>query len=1161
MGSVELSLRHLKNPDFGRISDSRNEAVVSLGAPHVDSFNFFLGKGLQETVMDVPPLEFSLKNGSRVMLRLTSATIGKPRLPPGAGQIKDYNLYPKECVERKSSYTAPVSVDLEWCVDSAGPFTHRQSFGEIPILVMSKNCHLYGLSPKELVEHGELVNETGGYFIINGACRVLRLLMCNRRNFPVALTRESWKRRDTGFTDKGVMIRCVQDDQVSTINVLHYLSTGEAKLEFVLRRELFFVPLIMCLKALLDYTDRQIYQHLIRGRENDAYFLEQIKAMLGKLQDEGIYTSQMCKEYIGRSFRHRLVQTLPEWYTDADVCNYLLKHHILIHLKTYREKFDTLCLIARKLYAYVGGECKMESVDAVSMQEVTLGGHTCLQYLKEKMTDLLVAVKWFLQIKDKKEAGPWNIHEGDIKRAASRAKGTGSAFQSFIASGALSSRTGCGLMQTTGLTVVMDHLNRMRDLSHLRAIHRGAFFIEMKTIEPRRLTGEAWGFICPVHTPDGAPCGLLNHLAKNCIVLNEMPENPQGIFQALIRLGMTPTQNIAPVPYSQCLEVVLDGGLVGYIRKNEAEKFANKLRILKTQGEIFKYTEIVHIPGRKYGGQYPGLFLATGVSRMLRPVINLDTHTIEYVGTLEQLYLNVAVTPEDIEEGVHTHLEIDKTTIFSNIGKLVPFSDCNPIPRNMYQCQMGKQTMGTPFHNFAAQTTNKAYRLQYPQVPLVRNAHYDDINMEEFCMGFNAVVAIISYTGYDMEDAMILNKCSMERGLAHGEIYKTEIVDLAVMQGGNKMKYSLGETNFVFRRNPLDATQKNFLDSSGLPYPGAQLQEGDPYYCMYDLNQRTYRTTTYKGEDCVVDKCGIMAANLNLGECQRASITIRVKRNPIIGDKFASRSGQKGIMSRLYPTEDLPFSERGIMPDIIFNPHGIPSRMTAGKLIELVAGKSAAEFGLSFNSTPFKFSDENPAVDYFGKILEKAGFNYYGEDVLYSGTDGRMLEVEIFEGVIYYQRLRHMTADKWQVRATGAMDLTLRQPVKGRKRGGAIRVGEMERDCLISHGAAYNLKDRLMDCSDISQEWVCENCGGLLEPSLLPDGGSKLYAGQQPECLACGPSATVRQVSLPYALRYLVAELTCVGIKTQLGLRSAGEVINGRRVQLTAHESHAEQPA
>ncbi|KAG0723413.1 DNA-directed RNA polymerase I subunit RPA2 [Chionoecetes opilio] len=1062
--SVQLSLRHLKDPNFGRIPETRNEAVVSLGAPHVDSFNFFLGKGLQEIVLDIPPLEFALKNGSRIKLMLSGAVVSKPRLPAGVGRANDYNLYPKECVERKSSYTAPITVELEWSVNSGEVRMHRQSLGDIPIMIMSQNCHLHGLTPKQLVKHGELVNETGGYFIINGSCRVLRLLMCNRRNFPVALTRETWKRRDVGFTDKGVMMRCVKDDQVSCVNILHYLSTGGAKLEFVLSREQFFMPLVMCLKALVDETDRQIYHHLIQGREKDTYFAEQVKAMLGKLQDEDIFSHQKCQEYIGKSFRHRLTQILPEWYSDAAVCKYLLKHHVFIHLKTNREKFDTLCLMARKLYAYVGGETKMESVDAVSMQEVTLGGHTYLQYLREKMIDMMTAVKWALMFKDKKEAGVWHVQETDIKRAASKAKGTGSAFQSFIATGSLFSKSGCGLMQHSGLTVVFDHLNRMRDMSHLRAIHRGAFFVEMKTVEPRRLTGEAWGFICPVHTPDGAPCGLLNHLSKNCIVLNEMPENPGALYLALTKLGMTPLHSTPPVPHAQCLEVVLEGGLVGLIRKNEAQKFANKLRIMKTRGEIFKYTEIVLIPERKYGGQYPGLFLATGVGRMLRPVINW-TLALWSLWEPWSRYTSLWLS-------VHTHLEVDKTSIFSNIGKLVPFSDNNPIPRNMYQCQMGKQTMGTPFHNYAAQTTSKAYRLQYPQVPLVRNAHYDDINMEEFCMGFNAVVAIISYTGYDMEDAMVLNKCAMERGLAHGQIYKTEIVDLSALEGGKGRKRSVAESNFMFRRNPTDANQKSFLDSSGLPYPGTQLKEADPYYSVYDLNQRSYRTTPYKGEDCVVDKCAIMAASFTPGECQRASITIRVKRNPIIGDKFASRSGQKGIMSRLYPTEDLPFSERGIMPDIIFNPHGIPSRMTAGKLIELVAGKSAAEFGLSFDSSPFKFSDENPAVDYFGRILEKAGFNYYGEDVLYSGTDGRMLEVEIFEGIIYYQRLRHMTADKWQVRATGAMDLTLRQPVKGRKRGGAIRIGEMERDCLISHGAAYNLKDRLMDSSDISQVGV-----------------------------------------------------------------------------------------
>ncbi|XP_047488694.1 DNA-directed RNA polymerase I subunit RPA2-like [Penaeus chinensis] len=899
----------------------------------------------------------------------------------------------------------------------------------------SKNCNLYKMTPKELVAHGELVNETGGFFIVNGAARILRLLSANRRNYPVAMSRESWRKRNDFFTEKGILIRCVQEDETSSVNVLHYLVTGEAKLEFTLKRQFFFVPLIMCLKVFMDYSDQQIFTHLTRGREKDMYYTEKIKIMMRELQAEGLFTQSMCKAYVGKSFRHKVSDILPEWYSDEEVCEFLFHHHVLTHLRTSVEKYHTLCL-----------------------------------------------------------------------------------------------------------TVIMEHLNRMRDLSHLRAIHRGAYFVDMKTIEPRRLTGEAWGFICPVHTPDGAPCGLLNHLAENCVVVTSPPENPNEIRSVLNQLGMTAVDSPPLAPHAECLEVMLDGSFIGYIRNDEAEEFALKLRTMKARGEIFKYTEIVLIPRRKFGGQYAGLFLATSITRMMRPVINLATNTVEYVGTLEQLYLNVAVSPEGIEEGIHTHLEVSKTAILSNIGKLVPFSDCNPNPRNMYQCQMGKQTMGTPFHNWRTQTANKVYRLQYPQVPLVRNAHYDKINMEEFCMGFNAVVAIISYTGYDMEDAMVLNKCSMERGLAHGQIYKTEVVDLVQRQG----KRAASEITHMFRRNPQELGHKAFLDKHGLPHPGTQLTEGDPYYCVYDLRQRTYRLTKYKGEDCVVDKYTIMAASIVGEECQRACITIRIKRNPIIGDKFASRSGQKGIMSRLYPVEDLPFSERGIMPDIIFNPHGIPSRMTAGKLIELVAGKSAAEFGKSFDSTPFEFSDENPAVDYFGKILEKAGFNYYGEDVLYSGTDGRMLDVQIFEGIIYYQRLRHMTADKWQVRATGAIDTITRQPVKGRKRGGAIRFGEMERDCLISHGAVYTLKDRLLDCSDCSTEWVCDSCGGMMSPSVRLTGGSRFYGRRQPECAVCGPDASVRQINLPYAFKYLVAELASVGINTKMNLKSAEDIIAQR---------------
>ncbi|XP_068242605.1 DNA-directed RNA polymerase I subunit RPA2 [Palaemon carinicauda] len=1126
--SVELSLKHLTSKDFGKIPKTANKKVEALAFPHVESFNYFLQEGLDAVLAGFDDIEFTLGESNNVSLSITEVVVGKPELGSNEASVK--NLYPKECRERGSTYSAPLMATVTCSCNGNTLLPIRLSLGNIPIMVKSKNCHLYKLTAEELVKRGELANEPGGYFIVNGSSKVMRMLIANRSNYPMAMVRDSWKKRLDGITEKGVFIRSEAIDQSHVVNVLHYLTTGDAKLQFIMKNQAYFIPLLMVLKALMDFTDHQIFLHLIRGRESDKYFKEKIKNMMLSLQHEGLYNQEMCKKYIGKAFRHKCTDIFPSWFTDDQICEQLLRRCVLIHVPTDAEKFSTLCMMARKLYAFVADEAKAENADNLSMQQVTLGGYTYLQYTKELLTGFLFSMKYQMLKISKKHGETWQISDKEFREIAFKTKKVGPAIQYLLATGTLRSKTGCGLMQTTGLSVLVEHINRMRDLSHLRSVHRGTYFSEMKTLEPRRLTGEAWGFICPVHTPDGAPCGLLNHLSQDCVIVNEVFKEKNKLLLVLTSLGMIAINSHPYMPYEECLEVVLDGVFVGYVPVANADSFAQCLRLMKTRGQIFKYTEIVLIKKRKYGGQYPALFIATSLGRMMRPVINLSTNTVEYIGTFEQLYLDIAVSPEDCEL-VQTHMEISKTTILSNVAKLVPFSDCNPIPRNMYQCQMGKQSMGTPFHNWKSQTTSKCYRLQYPQVALVRNSHYDDMNMEEFCMGFNAVVAICSYTGYDMEDAMVINKCSMERGLGHGQIYKSEFIDLS-----QSTTISSTTPYVYFKRDPDIADLEKTLDLYGLPYPGTKLSEGDPYYCTYNIQTRIYRLVKYKGEDCCVDKYSIMGASTTKYDFQRVNITLRVQRTPIIGDKFASRAGQKGILSRLCPSEDLPFSDRGITPDLMFNPHGIPSRMTAGVLLELLGGKAAAEFGKSFDSTPFEFSDEDPAVDYFGKILEKGGFNYYGEDTLYSGTDGRMIEAKIFMGIIYYQRLRHMTADKWQVRQTGPIDKLTRQPIKGRKKGGAIRFGEMERDCLISHGASYALQDRLLGCSDAHEEWICEQCQESMSPIIKLEEGNYHIRSRLPVCALCGPSATLHKVTMPYAFKYLVAELATIGISTKFGI-------------------------
>lgn len=206
----------------------------------------------------------------------------------------------------------------------------------------------------------------------------------------------------------------------------------------------------------------------------------------------------------------------------------------------------------------------------------------------------------------------------------------------------------------------------------------------------------------------------------------------------------------------------------------------------------------------------------------------------------------------------------------------------------------------------------------------------------------------------------------------------------------------------------------------------------------------------------------------------------------MIGDKFSSRHGQKGVCSQKYPAIDMPFSESGMQPDVIINPHAFPSRMTIGMFVESIAAKAGALHGYAQDATPFSFSEDDTPVDYFGEQLRKAGYNYYGNEPMYSGVTGQEFKADIYLGVVYYQRLRHMVNDKWQVRTTGKMDQLTRQPIKGRKRGGGIRFGEMERDALIAHGTSFLLQDRLMNCSDYSTAWVCRTCGSMVSLGYDP---------------------------------------------------------------------------
>lgn len=500
---------------------------------------------------------------------------------------------------------------------------------------------------------------------------------------------------------------------------------------------------------------------------------------------------------------------------------------------------------------------------------------------------------------------------------------------------------------------------------------------------------------------------------------------------------------------------------------------------------------------------------------------------------------------------------------------------------------MGKQTMGTPGSAIRHRTDNKMYRLQTGQTPIVRAPLHNAYGFDNFPNGTNAVVAVISYTGYDMDDAMILNKSAHERGFGHGTIYKTKKISLK----NDSRTRSVASIEKMFGFAPGGSARswhRDSLDGDGLPYIGQELKAGDLLCAWHTVSSDgrgglenkdgvTHFEKYKDDEGAYIEEVRVIGSESGNEPAQMLSVKLRIPRSPTIGDKFSSRHGQKGVASQKWPSIDMPFSESGIQPDVIINPHAFPSRMTIGMFVESLAGKAGALHGLAQDSTPFKFDEENTAGNYFGHQLMKAGYNFHGNEPMYSGITGEEFAADIYIGVVYYQRLRHMVNDKYQVRTTGPVVPLTGQPIKGRKKGGGIRVGEMERDALLAHGTAFLLQDRLLNCSDYTKTWICRKCGSFLsvQPTVTPyvakkktidtvrcrncarrlddemvtDVDGEIWEDGQGTQWVGGEDVTV--IAVPGALKYLDVELAAMGVKMKYHIDPADKDRPGRKMVRT----------
>ncbi|XP_057976334.1 DNA-directed RNA polymerase I subunit 2 isoform X2 [Malania oleifera] len=1172
---VAYSLGKAMMPDY--------EPLQELVKHHLDSFDHMVESGLETMLLQIKPVRV-FDPFTKRELRIS---FSKPELyPPQKERISRTMreaLYPFECRQAKISYTGKFLVDVCFQYDGGVIIREKLFFGQFPVMLKSKLCHLRGADPQKLISCKEESSEMGGYFILNGIERVVRLLILPKRNYPMSVVRNSFRDRQEGYSDKAVVIRCVREDQSAVTVKLYYLNNGSARLGFWMQGREYLLPVGIVLKALVETTDHELYVSLTccynekyekgKGAVGTQLVGERVKIILDEVQGLSLFTRRQCLEHIGEHFQPVMDGLENENY--SMVGDAVLRDYIFVHLDNNYDKFNLLIFMLQKLFSLIDQTSAPDNLDALQNQEVLLPGHLITIYLKEKLQEWLHKARRLIQDEINNKSKNFEFSSiADVKKVMEKnpAKQISSAIENMLKTGRLVTQSGLDLQQRAGMTVQAERLNFLRFLSHFRAVHRGASFAGLRTTSVRKLLPEAFGFLCPVHTPDGEPCGLLNHLTSTCRItsyfdskgnIRDFFKMRKAILSVLIGLGMTPSlPKLVQAGPPEVLYVILDGRVVGSFPTSEVENVVAHLRKLKVLAAtvIPADLEVGYIP-LSLGGAYPGLYLFTSPSRFIRPVRNIsipseDGHNNELIGPFEQVYMEIRC-PDGGDGGRKnnvpaTHEEIHPTGILSVVANLTPWSDHNQSPRNMYQCQMGKQTMGFSSQAINCRADQKLYHLQTPQTPIVRTNAYEKYQIDEFPLGTNAIVAVLAYTGYDMEDAMILNKSSVDRGFCRGQIYQTETIDLA------EQKSKLDRSQRVFRRSNIDKSAHSLIDSDGLPYVGQMIQPNDPYCSIYDMIKSATHTNKLKGsESAIVDYVAVDVKNKK--DLQKVNIRFRRPRNPVIGDKFSSRHGQKGVCSQLWPDIDMPFSGiTGMRPDLIINPHAFPSRMTIAMLLESIAAKGGSLHGKFVDATPFASSVDNAdrepensesssLVDELGSMLTSCGFNYHGVEVLYSGVYGTELACEIFIGPVYYQRLRHMVSDKFQVRSTGTVDQVTRQPIKGRKRGGGIRFGEMERDSMLAHGAAYLLHDRLHTCSDHHIADVCSFCGSILTTSFIQPqkravreiGG--LPPGRVPKkvtCHNCQTSKGMETVSMPYVFRYLAAELAAMNIKLTLQLNN-----------------------
>lgn len=1158
----------------------KDQHLRQLVRHQIESYNNFVNYQIQKTINMFNPVKVVSDQdyikeldqyNLEVHINFENFQLQRPQIHENNGASK--LMFPQEARLRNFTYASMMTVDMniQYITKSGKDFEHVQThfnkipnihIGKLPIMLKSSICVLNQYQHINHDVSGECQFDAGGYFIINGSEKTVLGQERAAENriycFDVSKnnTKWSWLAEIKSVPD----FKCISPKQINIMITSKNSGFGHA-IYIQIPRMKQPVPLFVVFRALGIISDKDICTKIVLDMENEKY-VEVLNSLQGSIVDANeIVTQEDAIKYLMMHvmFTPFGMDKESGLKKKREFTLSILNEDLFPHCHNLVQKIHFLGLMTSKLIKCSLNWTETADRDSYVNKRIDLTG-TLLNNLYRNYFNKLVK-DMQKQIVREINNGSWKstndyvniinntniykiIKSTTIENGLKRALSTGDFGIKNVNS------------NKVGVAQVLNRLTYISSLSHLRRINT-PIDKSGKLVPPRKLHNSSWGFLCPAETPEGASVGVVKNLSY--MTHMTIPTYSAPIYE-YVKNDIIPIEDLTldDTEKDAGIKVLINGAWIGMAKS--AFDLYKELKRKKLNGIINIYTSII------FDIKIREIRICTDAGRLTRPLYivhennlrltedianrvkreelnwndlltsaNIDHTVIEYLDPEEQGFNMLAMSTnklcEQRKEKVkyrYTHCEIHPSTIFGILASCIPFPDNNQSPRNTYQSAMGKQAMGMYVTNFDTRMDKTAYVLTYPARPLVDTRLMGMVQLDKIPAGSPVIVAIMTHTGYNQEDSLLFNQGAVDRGLFQATIYHTEKDEDKKINGDEEIrcKPDPNKTKGMKYGNYDKINDKGVINENTLLHnndviiakmvPIKENRNDHTKVIKYDDMSRTYRTV----ENSYVDKNYIDRNGDGYKFCK---VRIRAFRKPTIGDKFSSRHGQKGTIGNIIAEEDMPFTAEGVKPDIIINPHAIPSRMTIGQLKETLLGKVLVQLGLFGDGTAF--GNKEMSVENISKELVKLGYESYGNELMYDGHNGRQLESSIFIGPVFYQRLKHMVNDKQHSRSIGPMVNLTRQPAEGRSRDGGLRFGEMERDCMCSHGASRFTKGRIYDASDKYQVYVCKKCGSI---------ASYNNAYNIHLCRMCDNRVDFSYVEIPYSCKLLFHELMTMNIAPRI---------------------------